>query len=1165
MRYIFILICFTSQIFLHANTIKINEVMPANGWTIDDEYGESSDWIELYNYGTEPVNIKNWRINDADNFENAFVLPDTTINPGEYLLIWASGRGISDNEVLEIQGSGLGSHLNADFYDQGSFNYIPISGNFNTTVRINNFKYSSDDAQAIFMLREENAANSRWSGVGIDRNSYGYRGRVMSKNPYESGIWMNYYRIDPLYAEMNFPNSYLKISRNGDEVRTYLSYDKFYWFNIAIDTLENLSNEVYLGMFIKTSNNDRYATLNISNFTKNENTIPYSQIKTIDYFTNLQTKRKILRAVHTNFKLDISEKIYLFNEKSDTVDKIEWQNIDADISCSKFNNNIVYYDNPTPSKENNLYKNKVNNEPKFSLESGYYNNKIDVTLSSDENADIYYTLDCTEPNSNSNLYKKPITISNTTIVKAICIKESNIDSKIITKTFIYDNPPKNLHSVFINLAEDDLYSKENGILYEIRDDNGNIIETNSLEKMTSTGSFELFKDGEVKVHKRVGIRLRGGATRLFPQKSFNISTGSKYNSNDINYKLFNSKNITDFKEVMLRNTGNDFNNAMIRDPLNSVLAYKADLDIDRQAYIPCRVYLNGYYYGILNLREKANEDYIKSNYDFDSEDINITCANFVPAHNSSEPYYNLISKLENSNTSIDTVFKKVFQDVDIESFIDFYIFDIIIGNVDWPHHNNKLWINTKNKSKWRHIMYDTDFSLGFEYFSYSYNPYDVILNNDLIGNDLYQKSMIPFMKFTQNIKYRNIFLTRMADLLNDKLNTKSCLKILDSLTNNISNEIPEHFKRWNDSDSSWKERIEYIEYFFKRRPEYIMNKTAETFHLPGICNTNISIYPENAASFEINSIKNLNNEFSGRYFADVPISVSIHPKPGWKLKEWSDSQYGEEVNIIINPVAGDLNLTAYLEPADPSENSLIINEIMHKPNDDYDSGDWIEIYNPSYYTLDISGWKIRDDDYDHVYEIPEGTTIDAKNYLVIARDLDDFKEIYPNVDNVTGEFDFGLSDDDMVRLFKPTNEPEDKVDYKTSLPWTSETVGTGKSLELLHYTRDNNKAENWYASYEFLGTPGRENSVSVSVFEEVNSDLSVYYDSQNNLINCRSNNIIFEKYTLYDLLGNQITQKLNTFKSKNINISAENINPGVYLLKANNLNNYNEYTKILIY
>ena len=84
---VFIFLIF--QNFSQAQTIAINEVMASNHSTIADEDGDFEDWIELYNYGDTPVNLYGYGLSDDYDNLMKWVFPDVTIEPGEYLLVWA--------------------------------------------------------------------------------------------------------------------------------------------------------------------------------------------------------------------------------------------------------------------------------------------------------------------------------------------------------------------------------------------------------------------------------------------------------------------------------------------------------------------------------------------------------------------------------------------------------------------------------------------------------------------------------------------------------------------------------------------------------------------------------------------------------------------------------------------------------------------------------------------------------------------------------------------------------------------------------------------------------------------------------------------------------------------------------------------------------------------
>ncbi len=73
-------------------TVAINEVVASNATTIADEDGDYPDWIELYNYGTSPVNLGGFGLSDNEDQPFKWTLPSVILQPNQFLIVWASGK-----------------------------------------------------------------------------------------------------------------------------------------------------------------------------------------------------------------------------------------------------------------------------------------------------------------------------------------------------------------------------------------------------------------------------------------------------------------------------------------------------------------------------------------------------------------------------------------------------------------------------------------------------------------------------------------------------------------------------------------------------------------------------------------------------------------------------------------------------------------------------------------------------------------------------------------------------------------------------------------------------------------------------------------------------------------------------------------------------------------
>lgn len=85
--------CESKTILLNqALSIVINELMPSNQTTIADEGGGYADWIELYNAAPTAINLNRYYLSDNKSAPLKWNLPDVTMNPGSFLLLWADGN-----------------------------------------------------------------------------------------------------------------------------------------------------------------------------------------------------------------------------------------------------------------------------------------------------------------------------------------------------------------------------------------------------------------------------------------------------------------------------------------------------------------------------------------------------------------------------------------------------------------------------------------------------------------------------------------------------------------------------------------------------------------------------------------------------------------------------------------------------------------------------------------------------------------------------------------------------------------------------------------------------------------------------------------------------------------------------------------------------------------
>jgi hypothetical protein len=218
---------------------------------------------------------------------------------------------------------------------------------------------------------------------------------------------------------------------------------------------------------------------------------------------------------------------------------------------------------------------------------------------------------------------------------------------------------------------------------------------------------------------------------------------------------------------------------------------------------------------------------------------------------------------------------------------------------------------------------------------------------------------------------------------------------------------------------------------------------------------------------------------TGKYFANIPIILNAKPKPGYRFLRWEISQSGlplieNKTSLLSFIPTKNASIAAFFGPDTVGTAPVIINEINYHSADEADAADWIELYNRAAYSVDISGWIMKDEKDDHSFEIPENVMLPVNAYFVICEDTALFKKQFPKVKKRTGNFDFGLGNSgDCIRLYSQYMEFVDSVHYFDDSPWPTLADGGGSSLALTGPYFDNDLAQSW-SDLCWL-TPGSKN------------------------------------------------------------------------------------------
>ena len=1124
----------------YGQTVQLNEIVSSNASVLYDEDGDTPDWIELHNPSNQTVNLDGFGITDDPGDLSMWIFPSIVIEPDSFLVIFASDKNRTN----------LVAQWDAVINWGDSWSYWP-----GTSAPVSNWDDPGTDI-------------SDWStgpsGFGYgDNDDNTNLGQIISVFARKTFQIDNPTIITKALFHIDYDDGYI----------AYLNGVEFSRRNMGAPNTEVYYNEtttglheaeIYAGGFPEEISID----LNEFPFVSGENTLAVevhnyntssSDLSCIPFLTlgynseidNATEPHQLMvlprSYLHTNFRLSSNgEDLILSDQDENVLDSVFTGTMETDMSFGRYfeSGSWVLFADPTPGSSNSTSSYAGALSPiEFSMASGFYNQgQISVELSNpDESATIYFTMDGTAPTMDDLPYGYSIPLTSTTVIRARAFLEGWLASDVESKTYILEeNVPDSLPVVFLSTDPNNFFDNDTGIYAMGSNASWDFpyFGANFWEDWECPIHFEILETDGSGYAANAGVKIFGGWSRGFPQKSLSIFSRSYYGPSTFDYTLFPDSGIDSFEAFVLRNSGNDWESTMLRDGF--ITSLTNDLNIDHQQYRPAVLYLNGEFWGIQNIREKVNEHFLASHHLISAENIDLLDNEGVNewnvVHGTNTDYLNLIDYLENSDMEDPIVQNALEQWIDIESYMSYQAFQIFIDNRDWPGNNIKFWRDHRAGGKWRWILFDTDFGFSiWESNAYTYNTLSFALDPNGPGWPNPPWSTFLFRRMMDNNYFRNSFINIYCDLLNTVFQADYLTNHLDSIASNIEEIIPAHRARWYNNGNwpnstvNWQARINTMENFSNNRRSYAINHIQNEFDLPNIALTSLNIIPDGAGSIQFNTLEIMESDWSGYYFPTVPIEARAIPNEGFQFNSWLE--FPDSNATIHIQVTDPFTLTAVFMPTDLSPGATVINEINYNSNDDHNSDDWVELINPGEIEIDISNWILKDDDNSHGYTIPDETVIQPNNYLVLAKDMDLFSSSYPDISNVIGPFDFSLSGGgDQVRIFDNAGILIDSVQYDDADPWPLEPDGNGPTLELINPGYDNTLAVSWASSIDY-GSPGMQNTaylasdVAENIIPETTSMLPAYPNPFNGAVTIPLElaTPINASIIIYNLLGERIT------------------------------------------
>ena len=496
-----------------------------------------------------------------------------------------------------------------------------------------------------------------------------------------------------------------------------------------------------------------------------------------------------------------------------------------------------------------LFNNNTQNHIRFTTngnrptaQSSLYEEPLLLDCSKYSRSEIYTILNCPEQD-----FFLPDSIRHCIVIRAAVFDENDsCVSQVVTNSYFISALGCDTHGLpAVSLCADslDLFDYEIGIFVPgIHFDplspylSGNyFMKGREWERLTNVEFYEIDNRG---FKQQLGLRTHGKQSRWRSQKGYSLYAREEYGHKRINYKLFETTSIASFKRLALRPYMSAWNGSGCKDYICNRIV--EPLDVESLSSRPCVLFINGEYWGIYYVEEKPDEHYLADHLGVDKDDVTIIKEWVETDCGDPANFDALYAWMEQADLSDDEQYAYAEAHIDISSFIDYFVFEIFVENLDWPAANLRCW--QEGNGKWRWIFYDGDGCLEEQGF-------DAFANATYVGDAIWpssRRATLFFRRLLENDQFETDFANRFNELAITTFAYPNTKPYFDTIKAALQYEVPNQTHRFGSpiSYSSWLYySMAVINNFLMDRPVSILASLNEFLSIEPLLINDFEIYP----------------------------------------------------------------------------------------------------------------------------------------------------------------------------------------------------------------------------------------------------------------------------------------------------------------------------------
>ncbi|MDA3798098.1 MAG: lamin tail domain-containing protein [Kiritimatiellae bacterium] len=676
--------------------VMINEIGIAGPNGYRDMLGRPVDWIELCNTSKKTQSLSGYSLSDTFKKKQKWFLPDITLDPEATLVVTADGR----TDVLSYR-----------MLDDSNV----VGGYVGWRVKAG-FTDSFDGGVLM--------------STSLENNQISFIKKQVS--PMSANIWLRTLNLTNTVAELSVKIN--NIESSAVSLRVNEGYQIVLVRNPeSADGSWKLDGDVNISLSLKTG------SIFIDTITLTDASEKFGE-GTQDLNSNLSLKDK-------------GELVVLYGSAGQPVDYVSYPELEPGQAYTRISDGNSKFE----IGRSTINKSIILKMPEI-ISKHVFTNETSVTIVSDDVAQLFYTLDGQEPDSDSALYHSPLTITNTVLLKVVAQKDGAISSAVSSK-LIWKAPLPKMPLVWVGVNDYNLMSKMFGIIR-------NPLQRGRAVSERPCYAAVLYPDGKY-MDTYAGIRIQGRSSRwLKERKGYRIKCRREYGAKYWDGQLFKGKGPELTQSIVLGGGK----------VLYEYIGYEAmrDADVHAPRIIPSLMFFNNHAMGFRFIKEDPNSlPYLEQVYGTQNLDVIKEKSAEMLKHGTMNEWQKIWGKMEKETSSYskELTWQQINNIVDPTEFAS-WVSTIVYLSCGDNGQGCFVKYQQENLPQWSFICWDMDASLQGTFEKQGFQQ--------LAG-----PRYILFRRARKKPQFSELFKKRLIYLLENKYDSDKYISMLKTLQNNM--------------------------------------------------------------------------------------------------------------------------------------------------------------------------------------------------------------------------------------------------------------------------------------------------------------------------------------------------------------------------------------------